>query len=252
MPPSPVFSSTCSASSSTDPTSDVSIISNRTETPNIEIPVEIVSEEEMALIEAALSAATAAASSRVPSRSWAALSHCRRHTTSPRLMPSLLSQSQPSDIEDSAKPLPKRSLFREFRARRGLTVTDITATEWCEKQMEYALLRGKPKRTEAMIAGSNRHVQLEDEVVERIEIQTKSIEDLWAVKFLNFIVGVNQLLFEGVTRELPVVGLVEGVWLKGVIDEVRMPIKEALNPVLLDTKNSSNGDSTFRSTEEKC
>ncbi|PAN17037.2 hypothetical protein PAHAL_3G101800 [Panicum hallii] len=65
------------------------------------------------------------------------------------------------DIEDS--PLPRRSPLAQFRERRALAVTDITATEWCEKQMESGLKHGKPERTEAMKAGSDRHAQLEDE-----------------------------------------------------------------------------------------
>ena len=35
--------------------------------------------------------------------------------------------------------------------------------EWCEKQMEFVLEHGKPERTEAMKAGSERHAQLEQE-----------------------------------------------------------------------------------------
>jgi hypothetical protein len=36
--------------------------------------------------------------------------------------------------------------------------------EWCDKQMEFVLEHGKPERTEAMKAGSDRHAQLEQEV----------------------------------------------------------------------------------------
>ncbi|PKA66936.1 Exonuclease V, chloroplastic [Apostasia shenzhenica] len=204
-----------------------------------DIPIEIVSEEEMAFIEAALSAATS--SFGLATRSWGPLSPCRRFATSFPPSPARrivrTPPRSPRDIEDSAGPALKRSLLRDFRSGRGLTVTDITATEWCEKRMEFVVLRGKPGRTKAMIAGSNRHAQLEEEVVEKIEIQTNSVEDSWAVKFLNFIAGVNQLLFEGLTRELPVIGFVEGIWLKGVIDEVQMPTREVLtNPLLVDTK----------------
>jgi exonuclease V len=36
--------------------------------------------------------------------------------------------------------------------------------EWCEKQVEFSITRGKPQKTEAMKAGSARHVELEIEV----------------------------------------------------------------------------------------
>lgn len=36
--------------------------------------------------------------------------------------------------------------------------------EWCEKQVEFSITQGKPQKTEAMKAGSARHVELEIEV----------------------------------------------------------------------------------------
>ncbi|RLM65246.1 exonuclease V, chloroplastic-like [Panicum miliaceum] len=137
------------------------------------------------------------------------------------------------DIEDS--PVPGRSLLARFRERRAFAITDITATEWCEKQMEFMLEHGKPERTEAMRAGSERHVQLEQEVVERVEVTIRSAEELWAVKFMNFIMGTNQLMFEGIIREIPVIGVVEGSWMIGIIDEIRMPIDGiSFQPILVD------------------
>jgi len=41
------------------------------------------------------------------------------------------------------------------------------------------------------------------QVVKKVTIRVKSKEDTWALKLLNFIIGANQLLFEGLTRELP-------------------------------------------------
>ncbi|PQP99601.1 hypothetical protein Pyn_01109 [Prunus yedoensis var. nudiflora] len=51
--------------------------------------------------------------------------------------------------------------------------------------------------------GSARHAKLEEEVVKKVKVRIESIEDRWALKLLNFIAGVNQLLSEGLTRELP-------------------------------------------------
>lgn len=136
-------------------------------------------------------------------------------------------------MEDCA---PRVSLIQRFRSKKVLSVTDITSTEWCDKQMEFKVVCGKQKKTAAMVAGSNRHTVLEKEVVEKIEIQVKSREESWALKFLNFVVGANQLLFEGLTREIPVVGVIQGRWMVGVIDEVRMPIGKAIMPILVDTK----------------
>lgn len=57
-----------------------------------------------------------------------------------------------------------------------------------------------------MIAGRIRIYDLSFEcgqVIKRVKVQVESAEDAWALKFMNFIVGSNQLLFDGLTRELP-------------------------------------------------
>ncbi|XP_035541469.1 exonuclease V, chloroplastic-like, partial [Juglans regia] len=155
-----------------------------------------------------------------------------------------LSFGAESDIEDSCslgrnqkKSRVAESFLRRFRSKTGLFVSDITATEWCEKQMEFILLLGSRKITEAMKIGRARHAKLEEEVVKKVEVQVNSAEDEWAVRLMKFIIGANQLLTEGLTRELPLIGLVEGVWMVGVIDEVRMPVTESdRNPIFVDTK----------------
>ncbi|CAM6083918.1 unnamed protein product [Calypogeia fissa] len=123
------------------------------------------------------------------------------------------------------------------KSGRGLSVTDFTASEWCEKQVEFSLNRGKPEQTPAMKAGSARHLELEKEVVTRVEIEIFTKEDTWAVRLLNFIGGARQLLSEGLTRELPVVGLVGATWVVGFIDEIRLVQTECgERPLLVDTK----------------
>ncbi|AQK79100.1 Exonuclease V chloroplastic [Zea mays] len=184
----------------------------------------------MALIDAALAAAAAGARPL--------LSAAARRAAVPlsRAACSATDGLAAGDIEDA----PPRSRLARFRERRALAVTDITATEWCEKQMEFVLERGKPEKTAAMRVGSDRHAQLEQEVVERVDVAIRSAEELWAVKFMNFIVGTNQLLFEGITREIPVIGVVEGSWISGIIDEIQMAtVGVSLQPMLVDTKTRS-------------
>ncbi|KAH7677806.1 Exonuclease V protein [Dioscorea alata] len=219
----------------TTPSTSTSTSTSTSNGVPIQVPLEIITEEEMAFLEAALSSALPLSPPRCSSTSSlfrvAAISSL---SSSPK------SQSQPlrsPDIEDSTPPAPFGSLLHRFRSRRALAVTDITGSEWCEKQVEFGLLHGRPKRTAAMEAGSIRHAELEEEVVEKVEIQIKSIEESWALKFMNFMVGANQLLFEGLTRELPVIGVVEDTWMIGVIDELQMPVgKSSHNPCLVDTK----------------
>ncbi|KAB1228021.1 Exonuclease V, chloroplastic [Morella rubra] len=207
-----------------------------------EIPIEFVSEDEMALIDFALAAAC---SSIPPIRSpFTFQRHARSIQSISVLAKRSLSGLTVLDIEDSGdlasthkKSKAAETFFNRFRKKKGLAVTDITATEWCEKQMEFILLRAKRKTTTAMKVGSARHTKLEEEVVKKVKVRVKSREDTWALKLLNFMIGANQLLFEGLTRELPVIGFAEGVWMVGVIDEIRMPATEIeRNPILVDTK----------------
>ncbi|KAM0999703.1 hypothetical protein EV2_006655 [Malus domestica] len=154
-----------------------------------------------------------------------------------------LSGCSEPDFEDSGglkSPQKKTQVAESFLHRyrkKGLLVTDITGSEWCEKQMEFVLLVGKRKESMAMKAGIARHAKLEEEAVKRVKDRVKSIEVVWALKLLKFITGVDQLLFEGLTRELPLIGFIEGVWMVGVIDEIRLSVTETnRNPILVDTK----------------
>ncbi|KAL2324192.1 hypothetical protein Fmac_023250 [Flemingia macrophylla] len=148
------------------------------------------------------------------------------------------------------------TLLYRFRNKRGLYVSDVTRTEWCERQMEFTLFSeeewknnnedrqsyfggGSRRNNKAIKAGRDRHDQLQQEVHYMVEVEVKSREDDMAMKFVNFINGVNQLLFEGLTRELPIVSFAfdQGIWMVGKIDEVQMPrAKKHHNPILVETK----------------
>ncbi|KAL8057534.1 hypothetical protein ABFX02_04G190400 [Erythranthe guttata] len=237
-----------SAIMSHSPSSPTTSTTTVSDDKNPKIPIEIVTEEEMTLIEAAFTAAAAAFAAPAAQfhRNYRSI---RSITLLSKRGLSSCTATRSTDIEDSGRVVgsgsPQKnkknkgivSFLHQYRKARGLSVTDFTATEWCEKQMEYILLYGKPKKTKAMQAGSARHAVLEEEVIKRVKVQAESAEDVWAIKFMNFIVGANQLLFDGLTRELPLVGFVEGVWTVGIIDEIRMPISESTRfPILVDTK----------------
>lgn len=212
------------------------------------IPIEIISDQEMALIEAAFATAARPSLSSSFNQSVRSL-HSITLFSKRKLSGCSSSKSEATqndavpDIEDGDKMKSKKiermggSLLYKFRRRRGLSVTDLTSTEWCEKQMEFFLNLGRPEKTDAMKAGSARHEALEQEVIKRVKVEVKSKEDMWALKLINFIVGANQLVFDGLTRELPLIGFTEGVWIIGIIDEMRMPLTEADKvATLVDTK----------------
>eukprot|EP00897_Mesotaenium_endlicherianum_P007552 jgi/Mesen1/6825/ME000035S06200 len=129
----------------------------------------------------------------------------------------------------------QRPPLEKHRRRRGLAVTDITASEWCEKQVEFSLARGAPEATPAMLAGSSRHAELEAEVVEAVEVAVHTREDSWALRLIDSATRLRQLRLTGLAREVFVLGLVEGAWVVGVIDELRSG-GGAAPAMLVDTK----------------
>lgn len=42
-----------------------------------------------------------------------------------------------------------------------------------------------------------------EQVVKKVEVRIQTFEDSWALRLTNFIVGANQLMFDGLTREIP-------------------------------------------------
>lgn len=104
---------------------------------------------------------------------------------------------------DEIPPTPeKRVPLLQHRRRRGLSVTDLTASEWCERQVDFALLRGAPKKTPAMHSGAARHAALEAEIVEVVEVRVASREDSWAVRLLDTAARLAQLRATGLAREV--------------------------------------------------
>ncbi|KAJ1377706.1 Exonuclease V [Sesbania bispinosa] len=231
-------------------------------------PIEITSDEDIVSIEAAL--AFAASSPVTPAAVPAIhspISDSRKaksiQSISVKAKRRLFSCAEP-DIEDygnlvttqKKKSRAADTLLDRFRRKKGLFVTDVTKTEWCDKQMEFSLFAeewcsqtqtdlalvyggGGRKNNDAMQAGIDRHNQLQQEVLEAVEVRVKSCEDAMALKLVNFINGVNQLLFEGLTRELPIVSFAfaHGIWMVGKIDEIQMPkARNDHNPVLVETK----------------
>ncbi|GBG68378.1 hypothetical protein CBR_g2921 [Chara braunii] len=114
-----------------------------------------------------------------------------------------------------------------------LSVTDVSAAEWCEMQVDFSLVKGAPEPSPVMVAGSTRHAELEAEVVTKVKVEVTTREDSWALRILNSLMGINMIFEKGMTRELYVLGQVDGVWMTGIIDEISMVDG---TPRLVDTK----------------
>lgn len=116
-----------------------------------------------------------------------------------------------------------RSPLERFRSRpmKPLSVTDLVSPSWCELQYWFTLTKhGKKKRTPAMKQGSAVHKTLEEEVHRTVAIDITSKEDAWGLRFWNIIQGLRTLRETGMTRELEVWGVLDGLVVNGVIDEL--------------------------------
>ncbi|MCJ1413244.1 hypothetical protein MMC19_007348 [Ptychographa xylographoides] len=116
-----------------------------------------------------------------------------------------------------------RSPLERFRTKpmKPLSVTDLVSPSWCELQYWFTLTKhGRKRRTSAMKQGSIVHKILEDQVHRTVEVDLKSREDAWGLRIWNVIEGLRTLRETGMTRELEVWGVVDGLVVNGVIDEL--------------------------------
>ncbi|MCJ1483102.1 hypothetical protein MMC06_003268 [Schaereria dolodes] len=129
-----------------------------------------------------------------------------------------------ASVESSEQEvLDQRSPLERFRTKpqKTLSVTDLVSPAWCELQYWYTLTKhGKKRRTPAMRQGSAVHKALEEQVHHTVTVDVQTKEDAWGLRIWNIIQGLRTLRETGMTRELEVFGIVDGLVVNGVIDEL--------------------------------
>ncbi|KAL8798242.1 MAG: hypothetical protein Q9182_006832 [Xanthomendoza sp. 2 TL-2023] len=116
-----------------------------------------------------------------------------------------------------------RSPLERFRTKpkKALSVTDLVSPSWCELQYWFTLTKhGKKRRTPAMKQGTVVHKILEEEVHQTVAVDIQTREDAWGLRIWNIIQGLRTLRETGMTRELEVWGVFDGLVVNGVIDEL--------------------------------
>jgi exonuclease V len=116
-----------------------------------------------------------------------------------------------------------RSPLERFRTapRKSLSVTDLVSPAWCELQYWYTLSKhGRKRATKAMKAGTKVHKELEDQLYATVKVNIQTTEDAWGLRIWNVIQGLRTLRERGFTRELEVWGVIDGLPINGVIDEI--------------------------------
>ena len=127
------------------------------------------------------------------------------------------------------------NLIQEYRPH-GIAVTDLSSQLWCEKQLEFSLDKGRKETTE-MKAGKNRHRELHEEIAILVKVEPKTLVDSIALRLHNAQVGLNRLLLTGMTREIPLFGKINSLFIMGITDEINLTNKHLH---ILDTKTRKN------------
>ncbi|XP_066538766.1 exonuclease V [Hoplias malabaricus] len=172
--------------------------------------------------------------------------HCSDHPPQPSCSGTVTRKdipSSPSSLHRTEECLDKRIIERdeergEKRKRnsegghspllrfmkRHLSVTQLCEQTWCEMKVEYGFRKPQIRKTEKqrteVQTGAKIHLARELEVHTVVPLHAQSREDSFAIRLLNILHMIPKLEAGKCVREIPVFGVVEGVHLKGVIDEL--------------------------------
>ncbi|PPQ64073.1 hypothetical protein CVT24_008886 [Panaeolus cyanescens] len=136
--------------------------------------------------------------------------------------------------------------MQQYRRHGVFSVTDLVSPAWCELQFDYGLrgkrsrplkdrptsfksASGKTIRVEQRISTDNDaitkhgqavHKELEREVKPvEVKVDVTTNETRWALRLINLIDCLESLC-HGMTREVPVFGIIHGEAVIGIVDEV--------------------------------
>ena len=156
----------------------------------------------------------------------------------------------PDSTDTHAQPDTRSPLLR-FRTApmKARSVTDLVSPSWCELQYWYTLTKhGRKRRTPAMRQGSAVHQRLEDEVHTKVPVDVTTKEDAWGLRLWNVIQGLRTLTETGQTRELEVWGMVDGLFVNGVIDELSWTCPDPALQMEEDVKHGRTGNPADQTT----
>ncbi len=123
------------------------------------------------------------------------------------------------------------NLTKKYRPH-GIAVTDLSTQLWCEKRLEFSLEK-EIIVTDEMSKGKERHRELHEEIAVLIKVEPKTIADSIAIILHNEQVGLKRIFLKCMTRELPIFGRINSLFVIGSIDELNLKKNKLF---ILDTK----------------
>ncbi|CAB1347873.1 unnamed protein product [Coregonus sp. 'balchen'] len=120
--------------------------------------------------------------------------------------------------------VPDQSPMERF-SKRHLNVTHLCEQSWCEIKVVYGFLKPHMKRREmrrtAVTTGASIHLARELEAnPDAVTVVVHTKEDREALKLIKLIQMVPALESGQLVREFPVLGVLDGVFFLGVVDEL--------------------------------
>ncbi|KAK3531669.1 hypothetical protein QTP70_025909 [Hemibagrus guttatus] len=151
--------------------------------------------------------------------------------TFPTSLPNIVEQSKQSPVKINEETGVKRkrdaedSRIPSLRFRKlHLSVSLLSEQTWCEKKVVYGILkpqlRKKDKQRIEVQIGTSIHLERELEVHDVVPINIQTSEDAMGISLVNMLNMIPILETGQCVREFPVFGVVEGVYFKGIIDEL--------------------------------
>ncbi|XP_076832996.1 exonuclease V isoform X2 [Brachyhypopomus gauderio] len=153
------------------------------------------------------------------------------HRTGERSEPSTVQMDEERGLKRKSDP--EGGCGHQLRFRKNhLSVTMLCEQAWCEMKLQYDLekphVRRREKKRPEVQTGADIHLARELEIQEVVRVDIRSKEDVMAVTLLKMLCLIPLLETGVCVREFPVFGVLEGVHLKGVIDELSYNQKGAL------------------------
>ncbi|KAF8226303.1 hypothetical protein L208DRAFT_1302667 [Tricholoma matsutake] len=162
------------------------------------------------------------------------------------------SPEPPEGTSESVISSKQPSPYQRFRRGGFLSVTDLASLAWCEVQFDYGLrqrrsrpiasrptsfvsAQGKEISVNQSIVMKNDHItkqgkaihkKLEREIrFEELPVEITSDEERWALRLVNMLASLKCMMEDGLTREMPVFGVIQDQVVVGIIVCIFLPSK---------------------------
>ncbi len=112
------------------------------------------------------------------------------------------------------------NLIQKYRPK-GIWATDLSEQLWCEKRLEFNLEKGE-KETKEMSIGRERDRELLEEIAILMKVEPKTMADHIAARLHNTQVRLRRLINIGITRNLPITGKINSLFVVGEADELNI------------------------------